>query len=256
MARTVLELVQIILNDMDSEPVNQLSDTLEAEQVAIVLAETFNDIVSTRGIPEHEQLLKFVPSSDTAYPSEFRYGDNVTRIQKVWYDVQPNPLGSSTNAARQYREVRWCEPLDFLRIIDAVASTGTDFDTVLERSSGTTLRIKNNKFPELYTTFDDKYIIMDSYHGSYETTLTAARVRAYGTVLPTFNKDDPDHEVDLDPAYTQYLLKEATSRCFDLFKGGSLAKLEQSARRAKVHLQNDLYRTSRDPRRPHYGRHN
>ena len=53
MTKTVLQMVQIILNDMDSEPVNQLSDTLEAEQVASVLAETFNDIVTTREIPEH-----------------------------------------------------------------------------------------------------------------------------------------------------------------------------------------------------------
>ncbi len=68
MTKTVLDLVQTILNDMDSEPVNQLTDTLEAEQVAKVLKNTFEDIVATRIVPEHQELLKLTPASDSAYP--------------------------------------------------------------------------------------------------------------------------------------------------------------------------------------------
>lgn len=252
MAKTVLEMVQIILNDMDSEPVNQLSDTLEAEQVAIVLEETFNDIVSTRDVPEHKQLLKLTPASDSEYPTEFIYEDNVVRIEKVWYDVQENIV--PTNAARTYREIYWKDPLDFLRAVDPYSSAGTDYDTVLERSSGTTLRIQNNAHPTFYTSFDNGRIVMNSYHGVYDDTLQASKVRAYGSVLPTFNKDDPDHVVDLGPAYTQYLLKEATARCFDLFKGGITPKLEQSVKRAKNHLRNDRYRTLRANTRNDYGR--
>ena len=252
MTKTVLQMVQIILNDMDSEPVNQLSDTLEAEQVASVLAETFNDIVTTREIPEHRQLLKLTPASDSEYPTEFIYEDNVTRITNVWYDTQLNnvPLDS----ARTYKEIYWCEPLDFLRKIDSASTSGTAFKTVLERSSGTTLRIANNAFPSYYTSFDNKRIIMDAFHDTYDDTLQASKVRAYGVIHPIFNQFDPDHVVDLDPAYTQYLLKEATARCFDLFKGGVTPKLEQSIKRVKNHLRNDRYRTVRPNTRNDYGR--
>ena len=252
MSKTVLQMVQKILNDMDSEPVNQLSDTLEAEQVASVLAETFNDIMTTRDIPEHQELLKLTPASDSAYPTEFIYEDDVTRITDVWYDVQLNV--TPTNAARLYRPIRWCDPLDFLNQIDNVSTAGTDYDTVLERSSGTTLRIVNNRHPSFYTSFDDKRIIMDSYNKTYDDTLQSSKVRAYGVKLPTFNEFDPDHVVDLDPAYTQYLLKEATARCFDLFKGGVTPKLEQSVKRVKNHLRNDRYRTKRPNIRNDYGR--
>lgn len=252
MSKTVLEMVQIILNDMDSEPVNQLSDTIEAEQVASVLAETFNDIITTREIPEHRQLIKLTPASDSEYPTEFIYEDNVTRITNVWYDIQLNTV--PTDAARNYKEIYWCDPLDFLRKVDSMSSSGTDYKTVLERSSGTTLRIRNNQFPTYYTSFDNKRIIMDSYHDLYDDTLQASKVRAYGAVHPTFNQHDPDHVVDLDPAYTQYLLKEATARCFDLFKGGVTPKLEQSVKRVKNHLRNDRYRTVRPNTRNDYGR--
>lgn len=252
MSKTVLQMVQKILNDMDSEPVNQLSDTLEAEQVASVLAETFIDITTTRDIPEHRQLLKLVPASDNAYPTEFYYEDNVTHITNVWYDVQTN--APPTDNGRRYKEIYWLEPMDFLARIDYNASGSIDFDTVLERKSGTALRIRNNQFPSYYTSFDDERIIMDAYHSTYDDSLQSSKVRAYGTVQPTFNEFDPDHVVDLDPEYTQYLLKEATARCFDLFKGGTTPKLEQSVKRVKNHLRNDRYRTTRQNIRNHYGR--
>lgn len=252
MTKTVLQMVQIILNDMDSEPVNQLSDTLEAEQIASVLAEAYYDIISTREVPEHRELLKLTPASDSEYPTEFIYEDNVTKITNVWYDVQENVV--STNAARVYKELYWCEPLDFLHKIDGMSVADTNYDTVLERSSGTTLRIRNNQHPSFYTSFDNKRIICDSYHSLYDDTLQSSKVRAYGVVQPVFNQHDPNHVIDLDPAHTQYLLKEATARCFDLFKGGVTPKLEQSVKRVKNHLRNDRYRTVRPNIRNKYGR--
>ncbi len=150
--------------------------------------------------------------------------------------------------------MHWCEPLEFLDRIDAVSSSGSDYDTVLENSAGTTLRIVNNKFPSFYTSFDNKRIIMDSYNSAYDDTLQASKVRAYGTVLPTFNESDGSSTVDLDPAHTQYLLKEATARCFDLYKGGVTPKLEQSVKRVKNHLRNDRFRTERPNTRNDYGR--
>ena len=252
MSKTVLDMVQIILNDMDSEPINQLSDTLEAEQVASVLAETFNEIIQTREIPEHRRLLKLTPASDSEYPTEFTYEDNVTAITKVWYDVQKNT--SPTNAARLYKEIYWRDPEDFLYILDGVGSAGTDYTTVLEKDSGTVMRIRNNAFPTYYTSFDDEVIIMDAFHSGYDDTLQASKVRAMGVVEPIFEQYNGAFEVPLDPAYTQYLLKEATARCFDLYKGGTTAKLEQSTKRVKNHLMKSRFRTTRDNIRNDYGR--
>ena len=56
MKKTLLELVQSILSDMDSEPVNSISDSIEAEQIASVIEDTYFNFISAREIPEHRQL--------------------------------------------------------------------------------------------------------------------------------------------------------------------------------------------------------
>ena len=53
-------MVQNILSDMDSEEVNSVSDTNEAEQIAEVLEATYHNMVSSRFIPEHSQTIKLV----------------------------------------------------------------------------------------------------------------------------------------------------------------------------------------------------
>ena len=53
MKRTLLSMVQSILSDMDSEDVNAISDSIEAQQVASVIEDTYFNLVSARDIPEH-----------------------------------------------------------------------------------------------------------------------------------------------------------------------------------------------------------
>ena len=58
MKRTLLEMVQSILSDMDSESVNSISDSVESEQIASVIQDTFFNLIAARDIPEHRQLNK------------------------------------------------------------------------------------------------------------------------------------------------------------------------------------------------------
>ena len=46
MRNTLLEMVQSILSDMDSENVNSISDSVEAQQVASVIEDTFFNIIA------------------------------------------------------------------------------------------------------------------------------------------------------------------------------------------------------------------
>ena len=108
--------------------------------------------------------------------------------------------------------------------------------------------------PRYYTSFDDDHIIMDAYDSSVESTLQTSKSRAYGTVYPTFSITD-SFEPDLDDTMLPYLLAEAKSTCFSLFKSGSDPKVEQAARRLKSYVQNDMYKTKRANKRPNYGRH-
>jgi hypothetical protein len=227
---------------MDSEAVNSISDTVEAQQIASVVEDTYYNIISAREIPEHKQLLQITPLSDSTKPTHFHYPTNTKEIEKLFYNI-------GTSGAN-WSEVRFVEPLDFLNRMDEQASGVV---VVTDVAGGTPLYIRNDRMPSYYTSFDDYHIVMDSYDATVESTLQQSKTRAYGTVYPTFSQTD-NFEPDLDDTMLPYLLAEAKSTCFSLFKSGSDPKIEQAARRLKSYTQNDMFRTKRENKRPHYGR--
>jgi hypothetical protein len=120
--------------------------------------------------------------------------------------------------------------------------------------SGTELVFINDKMPSYYTSFDDNLVILDSFDASIESNLQESKTRAYGTVYPNFSIDD-SFVPEVDDTLLPYLLAEAKSTCFSLFKSGSVPNVEQAARRLKSFVQNDMYKTKMPFKRPHYGRH-
>ena len=229
-------MVQSILSDMDSENVNSISDSDEAGQIASVVKDTFYNITSARKIPENERLIQLTALSDSNKPTHFRYPDNVREISLFEYNDS---------------EVRWKDPVDFLNSMPTFGSDGAI--AVLDPISGSTLYVRDDKDPSFYTSFDDKYIICDSYDSLVDTTLQSSKSRCWGTQHPTFTMSD-DFIPELDDVLFPYLLAEAKSVCFSIFKSGSDPKIEQTARRLKAYVQNDLHRTKLPPSRPHHGR--
>lgn len=240
MRTTLLSMVQSILSDMDSEEVNSIDDTVEAQQIASVIQDTFFNMIAARVIPEHKQLLQITSLSDSARPTHFKYPDNVKEIENLFYNT-------ATSGAN-YTEVYFVEPLEFLSRMDE--TNGLRVDTV---AGSTPIYVRQDRMPSYYTSFDDLHIVMDAYNSTVEATLQQSKTRAYGTVYPSFTISD-SFEPDLDDTLLPYLLAEAKSTCFSLFKSGSDPKVEQSARRLKSYVQNDMYRTKRGNKRPHYGR--
>lgn len=242
MKRTLLEMVQSILSDMDSEAVNSISDSVEAEQVASVIQDTFFNLIAARDIPEHRQLIKLTALADSTKPTHFKYPTNTRQLSRVDYNV--------ATTGTTYREITFVEPMVF---IDRMNQDTSSSITVTDVAGGTTLFIGNSTSPSYYTSFDDEHIVMDSYDADVDTTLQNSKSRAFGYVYPTFTISD-SFEPDLDDTMLPYMLAEAKSTCFSLFKSGSDPKIEQSARRLKSFVQNDMYKTKRANKRPHYGR--
>ena len=232
MKRTLLEIVQSILSDMDSEPVNTIGDSVEAQQVASVVQDTFYNIISARSIPEHERLIKLTSLSDNTKPTHFLYPVNVKSIKIFDYNNGP---------------VFWKEPAQFIQDMDREGLMVSD------PVSGIPLYVATTRDPSFYTSFDDKYIVCDSYNADLEATLQESKTRCLGVVYPVFVMEDT-YVPELDDAMHQYLLAEAKSTCFSIFKSGSDPKIEQAARRLKSYVQNDQLRTELPPKRPLYGR--
>lgn len=242
--KTLLQIVQSILSDMDSEDVNSLSDTVEAMQIASVVEDVFYELAATRHVPEHSELMQLDALSDSSYPSHFKYPANTRAVDGIWYDV-------SSDGTFQYREVKYKEPHFFLALVDNRA-TDTSVD-VLDKNGSTNLRIYSDRQPHYYTSFDDEYIIFDSYDATIDTTLQASKTRALAVKIPTFSQTDT-YVPDVDEEFHPYLLAESKSRAMSLFKGGPDPKVEQAARRQKSYIQNDRYKTKMENKRPMYGR--
>lgn len=242
MKTTLLQIVQSILSDMDSEHVNSISDTVEAQQIASVVEDTYYNIIAARDIPEHRQMLQLTSLSDSNRPTHFQYPANTKEVAKLFY----NTAASGSD----YTEVYFLEPIDFINRVNESATNVRQVSTV---AGSVPVFIMTDRMPKYYTSFDDDHIVMDAYDSAVESTLSASKTRAYGTVYPTFSITD-SFEPDLDDTMLPYLLAEAKSVCFSLFKSGSDPKIEQAARRLKSYVQNDMYKTKRQNKRPNYGR--
>jgi len=243
MKMTLLSIVQKTLNDMDSEDVNSISDTLEAMQIANIVEDVYFSLIAAEEVPSLKELIKLTALSDSAYPTHFKYPTNVKNFEAVYYNV-------ATDGTVQYREIKFLEPLDFIQLTDNQSS---GFTAVADKNAGTTLFIRNDTMPTYYTTFDETYMVFDSYDSATEATLQESKTRAYGTKYPTFTISDtfvPDLEAPMFPL----LLAEVKAQAFSLFKPGVDPKIEQNARRLRAFLQNDKHKTKRGNKLHGYGR--
>lgn len=236
MRKTLLQLTQGILSDMDSEPVNSINDSDEAMQIASVIQDTYFNIIAARSVPEHDRLVKLTALSDNTRPVYFKYPTMLKEIRLFEYNG---------------REVFWKDPVKFLNDMPQPEADNTI--EVLDPLSGAKLYVSNNKSPRYYTSFDDEYIICDSYDSSVDTTLQESKTRCWGSVMPTFSLVD-SFVPDIDEVLFPYLLAESKSVCFSLFKSGSDPKVEQAARRLKSFVQNDQHKTRKANVRNFYGR--
>ena len=239
----LLYMVQSILSDMDAEEVNSIEDTSEAGQVARIIRDTFYNITNNRNFPEHNQFVKFTAASDSNFPTHFEYGDDVRNVTKVWYDT------SDDSADPNYTEIFWVDHLEFVERTDS----RTSFVLVDDKKAGTKLKIGNDKRPTFYTSFDDQWVVMDSYDATIDSTLQESKIRAYATVEPTFTLSD-SFVPDLDANIFPLLLNESKSVAMSLLVGGSDPKVDQAARRQRYRNQNQRYKTKQPQGYSSYGR--
>ena len=245
MKTTLLSLVQSILSDMDSEAVNSISDSVEAQQVASVIEDTYYNIISNRDIPELKRIITLTSLSDSTRPTHFKYPENVKQLEEIRYNI-------ALSGGVTYAVVPFIDPLEFI----ARQSTDEDATAIIQVpdvDTSAVFLIRNDGMPSYYTSFDDEHIVFNSYDAGVEAIMQASKTMAYGTVYPTYSITDA-FEPHLDDNMMPYLLAESKSVCFSLFKSGSDPKVEQAARRLKSYVQNDMFRTKQDNKRPHYGR--
>jgi len=244
---TLLEMVQDILNDLDSDAVNSIADTVEAEQVAQIIKTCYFEQISNRNWPHLKKLTTLDSSNDLSKPNYLVLPDNLREMISIHYQV-------SNNNTTSYKELCYKYPDEFLRIVGGVNATQVNVDAVVDYE-GTTLYIINDKDPSYWTSFDDKHIVTDTYNSTVDDTLKTAKTQVLAYFDPTWEVDDsfiPDLPTD---AFSG-LLEEAKSVAFYTLKQTVNQKAEGKAQRQQRWLSRKSWRAHGGVRYFDYGRKN
>lgn len=248
--RTLLNMTQNILNEMESDEVNSISDTPEAAAVAQIIETSYYDLIANITVPEHFELLQLDALGDTAQPNYLQYPATMTELQWFKYDSRDNASDTDIN----YVTIFYEEPTHFIERLNSRDSSATETTTITDSTSSIKLLIKNNANPTYWTTFDDNYIICDAYDSSIESTLQKSKTQVWGKKEPTFTQSDefvPDMDIDKFPL----LLAVSKAASFASLKGQQ-AFASSTARSSLVKNQNNRHRAiiATGYSQPNYGR--
>lgn len=225
---TVLEMVQRILESLGDDEVNSINDTIRATQVANIIEENFNELISRGDIAEHHDFYQLIASGDSAKPTLMTLPSDAISLDFLKYDKQ-----TTTDSGVQYHALNFTPLQEFLRLnsgLDPDASNVGSFTQTID-SDTFTFYYRTDDHPSFFTTWDDNTLVFDSYDSAEESTLTKARTQAYGLVQPSFVVED-SHTPDLDHRQFTLLIQASKAQAFEEIKQTRLHSAEKKERRA------------------------
>lgn len=247
MKMSVLDMVQDILSDMNSDEVSSITDTLESLQVAQILKSTYYEMVSRKNWPHLRKLLQLDASGTTAKPTHMALTENIKELVELNYDKR-----KSTDTSPKWRKVEYIAPDEFLRYTNGRNSSNSNIDEI-EDYTGVELLIRNDVAPTYYTSFDDENVVFDSYDSTVDSTLQSSKTQAIAYVIPAFTLSDT-FVPDLPAEAFSGFLAEAKSVCFVRIKQMPDAKAEQQSRKQMSWLSTKNWQVAGGWNFPNYGR--
>lgn len=256
MKYTLLEMTQMILSAMDSDEVNSISDTIESNQVALLLKGLYYDLANDLGLPEHEGLIELTASGDNNLPVLMTVPTDVVRVSNIQYDTRGQD-GDLVNLP-QWRELKYLPLNEFITYTQGYRSDNANISSMQVTSGTDTFEFihRTDAMPTYYTSFDDYNIIFDSFDSDVDTTLQKSKTLCYGARYSTFTMAD-GFTPDLDPSQFSYYLNRAKVRAFAELKQQDHKEASTEARRQKIVIQKRQRRTpdlTPFEKRPNYGR--
>ena len=238
---TLLEMVQEILSAMDSDEVNSISDTVESNQVALLIRSIYYDLAIDLGLPEHESLFELDASGDPLKPTLMTVPDAVDAVRNIKYNVQ---LANQGETFSNYRSLDFVPFEDFLDQQAGLRNSTNVGQMTFQGANGEDFEImyKTDAMPTKYTTFDDHTFLFDGYLNTEDTTLQKSKTMCMGVRYPVFNLVDT-FIPDLDSNQFSLLKNAAKVRAFAEIKQSDHREAAGHARRQKVIAQKRKWNT-------------
>lgn len=247
MKRPLLDIVREILSEMDSGDVSSIGDTDEALQVAMIVRSCFYEIISNRNWPHLQKLTTLDHSGNINLPTHLRLPTNFKELKFLKYDVT-----KTDGSSYEQHEIKYLYPDEFLRITSS-RNINTPNTILVTDPGGTKLAIKDNAAPRYWTSFDDQYLVLDSYNKEVDDTLKSSKTQALVVTDPVFIMED-DAVPDLPSEAFSSLIEESKSTAFFALKQMANEKSEQKARRQTTWLARKAWQAHGGVRYPNYGR--
>lgn len=244
---TLLEIVQDILNDTDSDEINSINDTVEAQQVAQIVKTTYFNIIEGKDWPHLNALFQLEASGLGAKPNYMKLPEVVEDITWVKYNIR-----NTTDTKDKHTEIKYKTPVDFLYLLDQRDSSATNILVVTD-GSGVKLNVINDLPPTYFTSFDDEYLVFDSYDSAVDSTLQTSKTQCYGKKIPVFTISD-SFIPDLPSQMFSYLKAEAKSTAFVVLKQSPNPKAEQQSVTQRRRMSQQAWRIKKGITYPDYGR--
>jgi hypothetical protein len=244
---SLLDIVQDILSDMDSDEVNSINDTTESLQVAQIVKTTYYNILDGRDYPWMHELFQIDSSATPSRPTHMKMPETIIDLDWIKYNCK-----KATDNKNIFKKITYKLPEEFMDIVDQRSSDDSKI-VVINDPTGIKLNIYNDRAPQYFTSFDDEYLIFDAYDSAIENNLQSIKTQCFGKRATTFTLDDnfvPDMPVQM----FSYLLNEAKSTAFLVLKQMPNQKAEQVSVSQKRRMSQEAWRLKNGISYPNYGR--
>lgn len=240
-------MVQDIASDFNDDEVNSISDTVESLQIAQILKSVYFEIIDGRKWGHLQTLVNLQSSSDSEKPTHLKIPEDVRELEMFEYNSFRN-LGDKDS----YQEVKYVTPDEFLRKCSYLNSDADNVMTITDYS-GVKLQVTTNNAPTYWTSFDDEWIICNSYNSVIDSTLRSSKTRALVYKDPVWKMVD-NFVPDLPSEAFSYFLAEAKSVASVRLKQRPDAKAEQQSNRQRMQMNRNAWKAAGGIRMPNYGR--
>lgn len=246
---TLIQMVQDILLDMGSDDVTSYTDTVESQQVANIIRDTYDHIIVGKDWP-HLYKLFTLSSTGTNTPTRMLLPETLMSLDFVKYNRK-----QLNDDRERWEEIPFVSPKEFLEETAARNSESNNVQIVTDPDSGVEFNIFTDKHPTMYTSFSEISASFDGYNGDVEddARLFTSNTMAYGKLYPSIVMQDSLIFPLPIEGYT-LLLEEAKSTAFLRVKEMPDQKAEQRAITQRRRMSQKAWSINRGIKYPDYGR--
>jgi hypothetical protein len=253
MSQTLLDVVQGILSKIDSDAVNDIGDTVESDQIADIVKQTYYDIIDEYELPGQRVLGTLEGLGDIERPNLLQIPEDTQALLNWQYDARLNDQDPLRYIPMEYRL-----PVDFLKTVNQRNSLDTVTYKVVQVNPDVKIIVDITAAPRYWTSFDDRIIVTDNVDLTIDTTLQASKTQAWMEKRWVFHKES-DFVINLPQNLESLLYRTAENEAYAVYKQSVNPKLEQKERRLRIRAQRNKHRTQQYQNNtmnggPNYGR--